>query len=148
MLWPEWWHWAALALALLIAELALPAFFIIWFGIAAAGVSLVLWAFPELALAAQILIWAAFSAALVAIWFRFLKPRTISAVGSSAAMVVGEVGLLVSDITPETRGQVRFQKPILGADLWECYSDAAARAGDRVRIAAVEGSFIRVEKVR
>ena len=29
----EWWHWIVLGLCLSIAELAVPAFFIIWFGI-------------------------------------------------------------------------------------------------------------------
>ncbi len=145
---PEWWHWAVLALVLLVAELALPAFFVIWFGIGAACVGLAVWFFPALSIAAQILVWAIVSAALVAVWFRFLKPRTITAVGTSAAMAIGEVGVLVTDITPETRGRVRFQKPVLGSDVWECYAEAAARAGERVRIVAVEGSFIRVEKAR
>ena len=55
---------------------------------------------------------------------------------------------LVADITPDTRGQVRFQKPILGADVWEAYADALIAAGERVRVVAVDGNYIKVEKVR
>ena len=38
----EWWHWIVLGFALVIAELAVPAFFIIWFGLGAllAGLAL------------------------------------------------------------------------------------------------------------
>ena len=141
----EWWHWIVLGLCLSIAELAVPAFFIIWFGIGAIGVGLLLLIVPALSVATQLIVWAVVSSILVGIWFRYLRPRTMTAVGTSAANVTGEVGILVSDICPNSRGQVRFQKPVLGSDLWECYADANIKAGERVRIVAVEGSFIKVE---
>lgn len=141
----EWWHWMVLGLCLAMAELAVPAFFLIWFGIGALLVGLVLLAAPETGIAVQLLLWAGASTALVVVWFRYLKPATVSAVGSSTAHVTGEVGVLVGDLAPDARGQVRFQKPVLGADLWECYADAPIRAGTRVRIVAVEGSFVKVE---
>lgn len=142
----EWWHWMVLGLCLAMAELAVPAFFLIWFGIGALLVGLVLLAAPETGIAVQLLLWAATSTVLVIVWFRYLKPATVSAVGSSTAHVTGEVGILVGDLAPDTRGRVRFQKPVLGADLWECYADAPIRAGARVRIVAIEGSFVKVEE--
>ena len=144
----EWWHWVVLGLCLAMAELAVPAFFIIWFGIGAIGVGIALLIAPDLALATQILLWAGLSALLVGVWFRYLKPRTVTSVGTSAASVAGEVGILVADISPEARGQVRFQKPILGSDLWECYADTRLKAGQRVRVIVVEGSFIKVEEAK
>ena len=137
-----------LGLCLAMAELAVPAFFIIWFGIGAIGVALLLLIAPDLTIAAQLLLWASLSAALVAFWFRYLKPRTMTAVGTSAAQVIGEVGVLVSDINPDSRGHVRFQKPVLGSDLWECYAEAPIKAGERVRIVAVEGSYIKVKEAK
>ena len=144
----EWWHWMVLGLCLAMLELAVPAFFIIWFGIGAVGVGLILLLTPSLAVATQILLWAGLSSALVALWFRYLKPRTMTTVGTSAASVAGEVGILVHDITPEIRGLVRFQKPVLGSDVWECYADAKLGAGQRVRIVAVQGNFIKVENAQ
>ncbi|MFB0934800.1 MAG: NfeD family protein [Propionivibrio sp.] len=141
----EWWHWIVLGLCLSIAELAVPAFFIIWFGIGAIGVGLLLLISPDLSVATQLIVWAVVSSILVGIWFRYLRPRTMTAVGTSAANVTGEIGILVSDLCQNSRGQVRFQKPVLGSDLWECYADANIKAGERVRIVAVEGSFIKVE---
>ncbi len=143
----EWWHWIVLGLVLTMAELAIPAFFIVWFGIAAAGVGLIVLALPGLDLSGQLLLWATLAALLVGFWFRYLKPRTMTAVGTSAATVAGEVGILTNGITPQTRGQVRFQKPILGADVWECYAATTIANGERVRVVAVEGSYIKVEKV-
>ncbi len=144
----EWWHWVILGLCLAMTELAVPAFFIIWFGIGAIGVGLALLAAPDLSIATQILIWAGLSSVLVGVWFRYLRPRTVTAVGTSAASVAGEVGVLVTDISPDTRGQVRFQKPILGSDAWECYADAKIKAGERVRVIVVEGNFIKVEAAK
>ncbi len=141
----EWWHWVVLGLCLTIAEMAIPAFFVIWFGIGAVGVGLLLLLAPDLSVATQLLVWAGLSSLLVAAWFRYFRPATRTTVGTSAANVVGEVGLLVSDLSPYARGQVRFQKPILGADLWECYAEQPLKAGERVRIVAVEGNFIKVE---
>ncbi|WP_374681197.1 NfeD family protein [Accumulibacter sp.] len=145
---PQWWHWLVLGLLLTMAELAIVSFFVVWFGIAAAVVGLILLAAPTLALPTQLLLWAGLSTALVLIWFRYLRPRTMTTVGTSAAAVTGEVGILVADLTPDCRGQVRFQKPILGADVWEAYADAAIAAGERVRVVAVDGSYIKVEKAK
>jgi membrane protein implicated in regulation of membrane protease activity len=144
----EWWHWVVLGLCLAMTELAVPAFFIIWFGIGAVGVGVALLIAPDLAFATQILLWTGLSALLVGVWFRYLKPRTVTSVGTSAASVAGEVGILVADISPEARGQVRFQKPILGSDVWECYADTRLKAGQRVRVIVVEGSFIKVEEAK
>ena len=144
----EWWHWMVLGLCLSMAELLVPAFFIVWFGIGALGVGVALLFAPDLSLATQLLLWAALSTVLVAVWFRHFRPRTMTTVGTSSASVAGEVGVLVTDINPETRGQVRFQKPILGSDLWECYAEASIKAGERVRIVAVEGNFIKVKEAK
>ena len=144
----EWWHWMVLGMCLAMAELAVPAFFIVWFGIGAIGVGLALLIAPEISVATQVLLWAGLSSVLVVFWFRYLKPRTMTAVGTSAANVTGEVGVLVSDLCPNSRGQVRFQKPVLGSDSWECYADTKIKAGERVRIVVVEGNYMKVEEAK
>ena len=62
----EWWHWMVLGMCLAMAELAVPAFFIVWFGIGAIGVGLALVIAPEISVASQVLLWAALSSVLVA----------------------------------------------------------------------------------
>ena len=46
----EWWHWEIAGIALVLLELALPSFFIIWFGLGAMLTGFVLLAMPDLAL--------------------------------------------------------------------------------------------------
>jgi hypothetical protein len=61
--------------------------------------------------------------------------------------IIGEVGLLTRTVAPFEKGEVRFQKPLLGADVWECIADDAIKSGERVRVVAVEGSFLKVGRV-
>ena len=144
----EWWHWIVLGLCLVMSELVVPAFFVIWFGIGALLVGATLLLMPTLGMAVQLMLWAGLSTLLVIFWFRYLKPKTVSLAGSSSAQAVGEVGLLVSDLCPDSRGQVRFQKPVLGSDLWECYAETPIKAGERVRVVKIEGHFIKVEAAK
>ncbi len=144
----EWWHWIVLGLCLVMSELVVPAFFVIWFGIGALLVGVSLLAMPTLGMAVQLMLWAGLSTLLVIFWFRYLKPKTVSLAGSSSAQAIGEVGLLVSDLCPDSRGQVRFQKPVLGSDLWECYAETPIKAGERVRVVKIEGHFIKVEAAK
>ena len=144
----EWWYWIVLGLCLVMSELVVPAFFVIWFGIGALLVGVSLLVMPMLGMAVQWMLWAGLSTLLVIFWFRYLKPKTVSLAGSSSAQALGEVGLLVSDLCPDSRGQVRFQKPVLGSDLWECYAETPIKAGERVRVVKIEGHFIKVEAAK
>ena len=143
----EWWHWEIAGLALVLLELAVPAFFVIWFGFGAMLVGLALLVAPGLALSAQIGLWVLASVAMVVLWsrvFRRLQHKTL--VGTAAGEVIGEVGLLVSAVAPFERGKVRFQRPVLGAEEWACMAESAIAAGERVRVVSVEGSFVKVAK--
>ena len=144
---PEWWHWAVLGIGLIIAELAVPAFFIVWFGLGALLVSVVVLVAPSLGLTAQLLTWTVASVAMVVVWFRIFKPGMHKTrIGMSDSNIVGEVGMLTRDVEPYQKGQVRFQKPLVGSELWECISDETIRSGERVKVLGIEGSFLKVGK--
>lgn len=144
---PEWWHWAVLGIGLIIAELAIPAFFIVWFGLGALLVSIVLLAAPSMSLTAQLLTWTLASVAMVVLWFRIFKPGMHKTkIGMSDSNIVGEVGMLIRDVEPFQKGRVRFQKPLVGSEVWECISDETIKSGERVRVLGIEGSFLKVGK--
>lgn len=144
---PEWWHWLIAGIALVLLELAIPAFFVIWFGLGAILVALALLLAGELSLTAQIALWIVASLAMVVLWFRvFRRDRYKTLVGTADGTVIGEVGLLVGAVAPFQHGKVRFQRPVLGADEWVCLSESAIGAGERVKVVGVEGSFVRVTK--
>lgn len=143
----EWWHWEIAGLALVLLELAVPAFFVIWFGFGAMLVGLVLLVAPGLALSAQIGVWVLASVAMTVLWFRvFKRSQHKTLVGTAAGEVIGEIGLLVSAVAPFERGKVRFQRPVLGAEEWVCMAESAIAAGERVRVVSVEGSYVKVAK--
>ena len=143
----EWWHWVLGGLGLVLLELALPSFFVIWFGLGALLVGLSVLARPTLALTAQIALWIITSVVMVVLWFSvFKRSQHKTLIGTAAGEVIGEVGLLVSAVAPFQRGKVRFQRPLLGAEEWVCMAETAITAGERVRVVSVEGSFIKVAK--
>ena len=145
----EWWHWIVLGLALVVAELAVPAFFIIWFGLGALLVGLALLAVP-LGATAQIALWVVASVAMVGLWFRVFKGgeyrRSGARAGQSDGEPIGEIGLMTRPVEPFARGRLRFQRPVLGWEEWECVADAPIAVGERVRVVAIEGSFLKVVK--
>lgn len=141
---PQWWHWIVGGLALVLAELAVPAFYVIWFGLGALLVGLLLLLAPGLPVTAQLLCWIAASLAMTVLWFRVFRKAQQADLADRLA--VGEIGLLTGAIEPFQKGRVRFQRPLLGADEWVCLADSAIAAGERVRVVAVEGSYLKVVK--
>lgn len=145
---PEWWHWAVGGITLILAELVVPAFVLIWFGLGALGVALAAFLLTEIDVTLQLSIWLVASIGLTVLWFKVFKPGQLKTrIGSSSDNPVGEIGLLARDVGPFLRGEVRLQKPILGADVWPCISDEPLSSGSRVRVIAVEGSLLKVARI-
>jgi membrane protein implicated in regulation of membrane protease activity len=142
-----WWHWMVLGIALMLLELAVPAFFLVWFGVGAIIVGVLLLAVPEVGFAWQIVLWSACSLAFIFLWFKVFRPNMHkTGAGMSRGALVGEVGLVTRDIRPFEKGQIRFQKPILGDETWEALAEVEIRAGERVRVLDVEGNTLKVGK--
>jgi len=140
-----WWHWVVLGIVLVLLELAVPTFFLVWFGVGAIVVGIALAAFPSLSFAWQVLLWITCSVAFIGLWFRVFKPGMHkTSAGTSRGEVIGEIGLVTREIRPYGRGQVRFQKPLLGDDLWEAIADAEIKVGERVRVLEIEGNILKV----
>ena len=145
-----WWHWVVLGLGLGLIELFVPSFFIIWFGLGALLVGFALLGMPEMAFTTQILLWTVASVVMTVLWFRVFRKDGRRTRSGQADEVVGEIGVLVRAVEPlgvaSARGEVRFQKPILGSDVWPCLADEPIAAGARVRVLAVDGQLLKVSK--
>lgn len=144
----QWWYWAVGGMALVLLELLLTSFFVIWFGLGALGVALLVWLAPALSLGTQVLAWALASVVLTLLWFNVFKASAQGGPQWSAEDALGEVGLVTLAVTPFQRGRVRFQKPLMGAEEWPCVADASIAAGERVQVLAVEGNLVRVSATR
>ena len=142
-----WWHWAVIGFGFILAELLMPAFVLVWCGLGALVVMAALLLAPDLSLTFQMLLWTISSVLLVVLWFSvFRRGAHKILIGRSSAHIEGEVGMLTEAVAPFKNGKVRFQKPILGSDLWECISDEPIEIGARVKVLRVEGSLITVAK--
>ncbi|MVF10792.1 NfeD family protein [Ketobacter sp. MCCC 1A13808] len=144
-----YWHWVVFGVVLMLGEIAITTFFILWFGVAAILMGGLLFLLPGLSVNWQIFIWTLLSAALALLWFRFLKPLSIdkTKAGMSREAIVGEVGQVISVPTKERRGRLRFPAPILGSDEWIIISQDSLAEGDRVRVKDVSGNSLVVEKM-
>ena len=136
-----------LGVALILLELAVPAFFVIWFGLGALIVGVAMAIAPRIALAAQVTLWIFASLAFVGVWLKVFKAQVHrTRVGLSKGQFAGETGLVTRAIQPYEKGQIRFQKPILGSESWEAISDENIAPGERVHVLQVEGNILRVAK--
>src|SRR5688572_2557918 len=142
-----WWHWVVLGIVLMLLELAVPSFFLVWFGLGALTVGVLTVFSPSAPFAFQILAWTACSLVFLALWFRVFKPNLYkSRAGMARGSLIGEVGLVTRDIRPYERGQIRLQKPILGEEVWESVAEEEIRVGERVRVLEVEGNTLKVSR--
>lgn len=145
-----WWHWMVLGLGLGLAELVVPSFFIIWFGLGALLVGVAMLMAPTMAFSTQILLWTVASVLMTVLWFRVFRRDGGKTRSGQADGALGEIGILVRAVEPlgvaSARGEVRFQKPVMGSDVWPCLADEAIAAGERVRVLAVDGQLLKVGK--
>jgi len=140
-----WWHWIVLGIVVVLLELVVPAFFLVWFGLGALIVGIILLAVPTLSFAWQVLVWITCSLAFIWLWFKVFKPGLYKTrAGMSKGAVIGEIGLVIRDIRPFEKGQIRFQKPMLGDEVWESIADEEIKAGERVKVLDVEGNILKV----
>lgn len=143
-----WWHWAVLGFGLVLAELIIPSFVIVWFGLGGFLVMAAMLVAPMLSLTAQILIWTLSSIVMTVLWFRvFRRNYHKILVGRASANLVGEIGMITAPVEPFRNGKVRFQKPLVGSDLWDCIANEKIDIGARVRVESVDGNIVTVKKL-
>jgi membrane protein implicated in regulation of membrane protease activity len=139
---PDFWHWWILALVLTIAEALLPGAFLLWMGIAALLVGLLLWLLPALALEAQLTLFAVLSLVSIGAWRlwqrRHPEASDQPALNRRAEHYVGRVLVLEEPI------ENGFGKVRVGDSLWRVKGGEAA-AGTRVRVTGADGIVLVVE---
>jgi inner membrane protein len=140
-----WYHWVILGLLLGLMELMITSFYVIWFGLGALLVGLLMLLFPDMGGSLQIVLWTVFSVAMTVLWVKVFRQADKTRAGTADA-ALGEFGVLANAVEPMGRGEVRFQKPVLGSDTWPCVADEVIAAGQRVKVVAVDGQILRVAK--
>ncbi len=139
-----WYYWLIAGMLLLLGEMLLPSFTLLWFGLAAMLTGLLLLVMPDLGLSLQLLFWALASIVFTVMWFKFFKPTMTdkTKAGISKEAVTGETGIVIRAPHDEIRGIVRFSLPLLGADEWEFICSQECQVGDRVEVVDVSGNTL------
>ena len=147
----QFWHWIVFGIALVICEAFIGTFYVIWFGVAAIVVGLLLALFPGMNLAVQLLLWGALSTIAAFSWFKWLKPLSPdrTKAGLSREALLGEIGQVLSPPNGERRGKLRFPAPVLGSDEWLIIGqgDDPLQPGDRVNVVDLSGNTLIVKKI-
>ncbi len=137
------WHWWVAAVVLAAVEAFAPGVFLIWLGLAAAGVGIVAMIVPELAWEWQVLLFAAFSVVSIAVGRRYYR-NTIETddptLNRRGEQYIGRVLTLTE---PIVNGIGRTQ---VGDTMWGIEGEEDLGAGTRVKVVGVDGIRLRVER--
>jgi inner membrane protein len=144
-----YWHWIILGVALAMAEIFLSSFTLLWFGLGALIVGVLLIIFPGMDFEWQLLLWILTSAGFAIFWFRYFRPRMIDKTNAGIAREahIGESGTVIKVPVEGVRGVVRFSTPVLGDDEWEFICEQVVAVGDRVHIKDFSGNSLIVVKL-
>lgn len=139
---PVYWNWFLLGLALTIAEALAPGAFLVWAGVAALCVGLLLVLFPSLGGEWQWLIFALVSAGSVLAWRSYCRRHPPlsdqPALNRRGHRYIGRVFILDAPIV-NGQGKIRVDDSI-----WKVTGEDCP-AGVRVRVIGIDGVVLKVE---
>jgi hypothetical protein len=138
-----YWHWWVLGVALAALEVFAPGAVLIWFGIAALAVGLLVLLLPGLPWTVQVVVFTALSVASLVGWRLYARSRPertdYPALNRRAEQYVGRV-LTLDEPIVNAMGKVRLDDStwkVRGPDL---------PAGTRVRVQGVDGTLLVVQR--
>ena len=135
--------WAAVALLLLAAETLAPGAFMLWLGLAAAAVFVIVLAVPGLSLLVQIALFVALSFVSIQIYRHWFASRREHE--SDRPMLNRRAEQLIGRVVPLDLPIVNGRGRVQIADaFWDVAGPELSR-GSVVRVVAVEGMTLRVE---
>ena len=136
------WHWGVLALALVIVEMLVPGVFLLWIGIAAGVVALLLVVWPSMPFELQLVVFAAASVGSILAWkaWRRRHPEVSEQplLNERGQQYVGRV------FTLDTAIVIGADKLRVGDTVWKATGEDLG-AGTAVRVVSVDGVVMHVE---
>ena len=137
-----WWHWIAFGLILLTLEMFSGTFLMLGLGTSAIIVGVIEVLFP-LNLEMQLTIWLVLSVLAIALWFKYMRDNRVEQTGQSNYTLETK-GTVTKTIEPNSRGEVKFDLPVLGNTTWIATSKEELPINTRVKIIEVKGQLIEV----
>ncbi len=141
------WMWAAIGIILLAVEMATGTFYVLWFGVAALCVAVIMWLFPNTSEAIQYAAFAVLSLSSLAIWrLNYKKTSTNSRVGQSQGEEIGRVGTVIETTSLKQNGKIRFAQGLMGSREWTAIADETIESGSDASVVAVVGNALKISK--
>jgi len=143
-----WWHWIVLGIVLVAAEILIPSFIVIWFGVAAIIVGAVDYLY-QTSFTNELFLWAALSLVMVGLYYLYFRRKEpVSHVGQSEGEYADIPGIIIEDME-EGRYRARFDLPVLGDRVWIVESEKGIplKEGDHIKVDRVYGQIIKVTKL-
>lgn len=141
------WMWAILGLALLSIELLTGTFYILWFGISALCVALMLGLFPGASLSLQLLAFSVMSLSTLAVWrHKYRTQPSGSRIGQSSDDSIGKVGRITVEVSRSQNGTITFTVPVMSSREWTAISEETITAGEEAEVVSIEGNYLRVKR--
>jgi len=142
-----YWHWVVFGLLLAASEIFVPAFFMLWLGVSAIAVGVIL-SVVSISFSTQLLVWIILSMICLVTWFKYISPmmhdRSLS--GMAMEKLLGNEGTVTDYNNITNRGRMKFPAPIVGSDEWEIICNVDLTPGDRVVIVDLSGNSLIVKK--
>jgi inner membrane protein len=139
------WIWGAIGLILLAIEMATGTFYIVWFGISALCLALIMGLAPNLSFNAQLAFFAILSIGSLGIWKSYYRKNDIpNRVGQSQGEEIGMAGTITEACSPTQNGKIIFLQGVMGSREWSAVSSETIAVGQKAKIVAVEGNSVRV----
>lgn len=141
-----YWVWSIIGIILLIGEVTTGTFYLLGLSLAAFSVSLVYY-FHPLSFTSQLLIFSIVAPIGIYISIKnFRKTKNNSVAGQSSDFSKGEVGVIVQNNNSNV-GEIEFVMPVMGSKKWQFISDDQLKEGEKAKIVAIEGNYLKVSKV-
>ena len=134
--------WWLLALGLIAAELIAPGYFLLWIGLAAAIMGMVMLVFPGLSFLAQAILFALLAVGVCFVYWKYIRPAAElrddqPLLNRKGDRMIGRRVLVVDAIT-NGRGKVKVGDSVWMVEGSDCPVDTA------VRVIAVNGTTLQV----
>lgn len=146
-MWEPIWIWGILGLILLAVEMATGTFYILWFGVAALCMTVVLTLFPAMPIALQLFMFALLSLGSLVIWkLTYKKTASHLRTGQSQGDEIGRVGTITETVSARQNGRIIFAQGVMGSREWVAIADEEIETGVDAIITSVEGNALRVRR--
>jgi len=140
------WSWGILGLILLALEMVTGTFYVLWFGISALVLAVLIFLFPGTPLPLQCLLFAGLALAVLFLWRRYYKKNDPDfTIGQAQGEEIGRIGIVIQEVTPHAYGRIQFTQGLMGSREWMAVADGTIPVGAVAIVTAVEGNTLRIK---